>query len=123
MGKLTDKELIEELQYRFSQNKKSLEELSALTKQLQTVNNKLKESEKLKSLFLSNIRNEMNNPLASILGLSQNIQSIDPKHWERTRIMATHIHTEAFSLDFQLKNIWLLQMLYLSPVSLIRFWR
>lgn len=106
MSKLTDKELIEELQYRFSQNKKSLEELSALTKQLQAVNDKLKESEKLKSHFLSNIRNEMNNPLASILGLSKNIQSIDPKHWERTKSMANLIHSEAFSLDFQLKNIF-----------------
>jgi signal transduction histidine kinase len=106
MNKLTDKQLLEELQHRFSQNKKSLEELSALTKQLQTVNNKLKESEKLKSQFLSNIRNEMNNPLASILALSKNIQSIDPKHWERTKSMATLIHTEAFSLDFQLKNIF-----------------
>jgi signal transduction histidine kinase len=48
----------------------------------------------------------MNNPLASILGLSKNIQSIDFKHWERTKHMASLIHTEAFSLDFQLKNIF-----------------
>jgi signal transduction histidine kinase len=106
MNKLTDRELLEELQYRFSQNKKSLEELSALTRQLQTVNNKLKESEKIKSQFLSNIRNEMNNPLASILALSKNIQSIDPSHRERIKSMAALIHKEAFSLDFQLKNIF-----------------
>lgn len=106
MSKLTDHELIEELQYRFAQNKKSLEELSTLTRQLQLVNKKLKESEKLKSQFLSNIRNEMNNPLASILGLCKNIQFINPEHWERTKSMAALIHTEAFSLDFQLKNIF-----------------
>lgn len=106
MSRLTDKELIQELQYRFSQNKKSLGELSALTKQLQKVNNKLKESERLKSQFLSNIRNEMNNPLASILGLSKNIQAIDSKQWQRIKSMAAFIHTEAFSLDFQLKNIF-----------------
>jgi signal transduction histidine kinase len=106
MNKLTDKELLEELQHRFSQNRKSLEELSALTRQLQTVNDQLTASEKIKSQFLSNIRNEINNPLASILALSKNIQLIDPRHKERINSMAALIHREAFSLDFQLKNIF-----------------
>src|SRR5687768_5674634 len=106
MSKLTDKELLEELQNRFSENKKSLEELSTLTKQLQALNDKLKESEKIKSLFLANIRNEMNDPLTSILGLSKNIQSPDNSQWEKTRAMAALIHAEAFNLDFQLRNIF-----------------
>ena len=106
MSKLTDKELLEELQHRFSENKRSVEELSALTKQLQALNDKLKESEKIKSLFLANIRNELNDPLTSILGLSKNIQSPGNDQWEKTRAMAALIHAEAFDLDFQLRNIF-----------------
>jgi signal transduction histidine kinase len=106
MSKLSDEELIEELQQRFSQNTKSLAELSKLTKQLKNVNHKLKESEKLKSQFLSNIRNEMNNPLASIMGLSKNIQLVSQLHPEKVQSMAALIHAEAFDLDFQLKNIF-----------------
>jgi signal transduction histidine kinase len=106
MSKLSDKELIEELQQRFSQNKKSLTELSQLTKQLQKVNSQLKESEKIKTQFLSNIRNEINNPLASIMGLSRNIQAASQAHGEKIPSMAALIHAEAFDLDFQLKNIF-----------------
>lgn len=106
MSKLSDEELVEELQQRFSQNKKSLAELSKLTRQLQKVNNKLKESEKLKSQFLSNIRNEMNNPLASIMGLSRNIQAAHLASPDKIKSMAVLIHAEAFDLDFQLKNIF-----------------
>jgi signal transduction histidine kinase len=106
MTKLSDEELIDELQQRFSQNKKSLTELSKLTRQLQKVNYKLKESENLKSQFLSNIRNEMNNPLSSIMGLSRNIQASHPANEDKIKSMAALIHAEAFDLDFQLKNIF-----------------
>ena len=41
-----------------------------LLKDLENLNSKLIQSEKVKSEFLSNIRNEINNPLSSILGLS-----------------------------------------------------
>ena len=40
---------------------------------LEAVNDRLKESESLKTNFLSNIRNEINNPLTAIMGLSQQI--------------------------------------------------
>jgi signal transduction histidine kinase len=118
MAHLTDKELIEELQQRFNHKKKALKELSTLTKQLQEVNNRLHESEKLKSHFLSNIRNEMNNPVASILGLSKNIQLVDPQQWEKTKLMASLIHAEAFNLDFQLKNIFAAAELEAGEVTL-----
>jgi signal transduction histidine kinase len=69
------------------------------------VNEKLRQSEGLKSDFLSNIRNEINNPLASILGLSRQI--VDKKvDGEIAREMASTIFGEAFDLDFQLRNIF-----------------
>lgn len=106
MNRLSDEELIEELQSRFSANKKSLGELSELTRQLQQVNEKLKDSEKLKSQFLSNIRNEMNNPLSAIIGLSKNILLVEKQTVEKAQYMAALIHAEAFNLDFQLRNIF-----------------
>ncbi|MFO7984219.1 MAG: HAMP domain-containing sensor histidine kinase [Desulfuromonadales bacterium] len=105
-SKLTDQELIEELKDRFDFNRKALQDLSALTKKLEEVNNKLQDSEGLKSHFLSNIRNEINNPLTSILGLSN--QLMDGAMEPQKRIAtASLIYSEAFTLDFQLRNIFM----------------
>ncbi len=104
--KLTDAELLEEIKKRFEEKQDSLQELENLTSQLQTVNKKLAESEALKTHFISNITNEIVNPFASILGLSKNIIAARPENYEKIRSMAVLIHSEAFSLDFQLKNIF-----------------
>jgi len=105
MNTKSDQELLDELQRRFGQNQKTLREQAKLLKELELVNNKLVESEKLKSQFLSNIRNEINNPLTSILGLSQTIAQghHDQAHLKR---ISRLIHQEAFVLDFQLRNIF-----------------
>lgn len=109
MKKLSNEELINELSDRFEEfkeNLKSLKEQRELTQQLQKVNKKLEESESLKSHFLSNIRNEINNPMASILGLSRNIMNADSQSLEQVKSMAKLIFSEAFQLDFQLRNIF-----------------
>lgn len=99
MSKLTDSELIEELRLRMDEKSRALEELKIL-------NRRLHESEKLKSHFISNITNEIVNPFSSILGLSKNILSVDKENWKKVLSMVAMIHSEAFSLDFQLKNIF-----------------
>jgi signal transduction histidine kinase len=104
--KLTDAELLAELKQRFEQNKKALEELKALNEELIVVNKKLEESEALKSHFVSNITNEIINPFTSILGLSKAILSVDKENWKRVFSMIALIHAEAFSLDFQFRNIF-----------------
>jgi len=106
MYKLTDEELFDELKKKLTENKKSIEELKELTSQLKDLNRKLEESEKLKSHFLSNIRNEIINPLAAILGLSKNILLFNPEEIDRIKSFAGMIHSEAFTLDFQLQNIF-----------------
>ncbi len=106
MAKLTDKELIEELRIRMSEKTNALEELKVLNEKLRNVNRKLEESEALKSHFISNITNEIVNPFSSILGLSKNILSVDKENWKKVFSMVAMIHSEAFSLDFQLKNIF-----------------
>lgn len=103
---ITDEMLIEELKVRFAEKKESLSKLQKLTNELKEVNLKLSESEALKSHFISNITNEMVNPFTSIVVLSKNILSIKEGDWDRVKRMAGLIHSEAFNLDFQLKNIF-----------------
>ncbi len=103
---LTDDELIHELKRRFELNKKSLKELKDLNAELKVVNKKLEESEALKTHFISNITNEIINPFTSIIGLSKAILSVDKENWKKVISMVALIHSEAFNLDFQLRNIF-----------------
>ena len=72
---------------------------------MRRVNEKLVQSEKLKSDFLSNIKNEINNPITSVLGLVNQIivhpQDI-PKIVNNVRLIFNEVH----ALDFQMKNIF-----------------
>lgn len=106
MSKLTDSELIEELKNRFDDKDKALFDLKVTTRKLEDVNRKLQESEALKSDFLSNIRNEINNPLTSIIGMSREIKSGPPTDSSTLYSLASTIFNEAFNLDFQLHNIF-----------------
>ncbi len=106
MIRVTDKELLDELKKRFDKIQKALYDHREMSKLLKKINKQLQESEALKSNFLSNIRNEMNDPLASIIGLSSQLllkRSFDKK---TITVIAEMIHSEAFNLDFQLNNIF-----------------
>jgi len=103
---ISDDFLVEELKKRLSDNKKALGDLRVLTKKLETLNEKLAESEAVKGNFLSNIRNEINNPLASIMGISKQLAG-GTADLETAKLMAQTIHNEAFDLDFQLRNIFI----------------
>jgi len=106
MLKLTDEQLIEEIRQRFEFKHNALNDMRALTKKLEQMNEKLQESEALKSQFLSNIRNEINNPLSAIMGLSAQFfgKKCDP---EVCKTSARMIYAEAFNLDFQLQNVFM----------------
>ena len=106
MGKMTDLELIEEIRQRFEFNRNALQEMRTLTKKLERINEKLQESEAVKSHFLSNIRNEIINPLSAIMGLASQGSSgvFDTSAWQKSAAM---IYNEAFNLDFQLQNIFM----------------
>jgi signal transduction histidine kinase len=77
-----------------------------LMKNLEGLNKKLQESESLKSNFLSNVRNEINNPLTSIMGLSEQIMKEVNLEFDSIKQRALMIYSEAFDLDFQLRNIF-----------------
>jgi len=106
MHDLSDQQLIETLRGRFELNRKALFDLQAVTRQLEKTNQKLQESEALKSHFLSNIRNEINNPLTAILGWAKQMSGRELKG-EKVSAIARMIHDEAFNLDFQLQNIFM----------------
>lgn len=106
MSNLSDKQLLRELRLRLEERKKLDNEMKELSKDFQNVTKKLKESEALKSHFISNISNEIVNPFTSILGLSKAILSVEKNDWKKVVSMVALIHSEAFNLDFQLRNIF-----------------
>lgn len=104
--RLTDKEILSELKRRFEESDAMLKAERKLIAELNVVNEKLLASEHLKSNFLSNIRNEINNPIAAILELSKNIYE-GKMDVESMKKFGTLIYAEAFDLEFQLRNVFL----------------
>ncbi|MBF0611905.1 MAG: HAMP domain-containing histidine kinase [Magnetococcales bacterium] len=107
MMPLSDDDLIAELKKRFDFTKQALYDLKIVTRKLEEVNKKLEESEHVKSSFLSNIKNEINNPLTSIQGLAQQLTSSVADDADMVRTIGHLIHAESFNLDFQLRNIFI----------------
>lgn len=106
LTQISNHELATELRRRFDAYDQSILEMQKLNSDLKILNKRLEESEKLKSHFISNITNEIINPFASILGLSKAILSVDKENWKKVISMIALIHSEAFNLDFQFKNIF-----------------
>jgi signal transduction histidine kinase len=104
--KLSDEQLLLMLRNRLSQKKSDDNGEHKMFMELQAVSNKLKQSEQLKSNFLSNIRNEINNPISSVLGLSKLMLSAGQNDKDQMKRHAFLIHNEIFQLDFQMRNIF-----------------
>ena len=97
MSNLSDKQLLKELRDRLEERKNFDNEIKDLSRELQEVTRRLKESEALKSHFISNISNEIINPFTSILGLSKAILSVEKHDWKKVVSMVALIHGEATS--------------------------
>lgn len=109
---LTESQLKVKLKSSLEERDRAIRENEGLTKSLKDVNRKLSASEEFKSSFLSNLRNEINNPLASIIALSSEMRitddkkekcDIDDKH--KCKKLTWMILYEALSLDFQVRNM------------------
>lgn len=81
-------------------------QVSILCGEVRELSGKLTNSEAIKTHFISNVCNEIVNPFASIMGLSRNIVNYGGDDMSRVKNMAEMIYSEAFDLDFQLKNIF-----------------
>jgi signal transduction histidine kinase len=91
----------------YQQIKQLQETNKHLLKQIDDLNKKLVESETFKSHFLSNITNEIVNPFASVMGLSQQIIELKEENRHKAAELAGLILSEAAALDFQLRNIFM----------------
>jgi len=100
---LDDAELLEEVRERIAGKERALAELRQATRTLEVLNERLLASESAKSRFLANIRNEMNNPLAGVLGCAREIARGCES--EQSRVLVGALLDEAGVLDFQLRNI------------------
>ncbi len=88
-----------------------------LLKQIDDINKKLVESETFKSHFLSNVTNEIVNPFASVMGLSQQIMKLKKGNLQKAVELAGLIYSEAAALDFQLRNIFMAARLEAGEVK------
>lgn len=77
-----------------------------LRAQVVELSSRLNVAEAIKSHFISNVANEIVNPFSSILGLSSQLMDIKNIDITQVKHIASLIHTEAFHLDFQLRNIF-----------------
>ncbi len=91
------------LQERINELEKKVEQS---THQLEKLSSKLLVAESQRSSFLSNILNEINNPLTSILGLTNNIKRMVYSNPELVHKQANLVFEQAFELDYKMKNIF-----------------
>lgn len=104
LEKLSDKALLREIARRFEEKSASVVEMEEMTKKLLELNEKTKESEKIKSQFLSLIKNEFNNPITSVLNLTNSL--INNIKTDRALEIAKLINSDVAKLDFFFKNIF-----------------
>lgn len=100
---LNDAEIIQLLEQRPGLVAKYLNERQEkMMDELMAVNKKLVIAEQIKTDFLSNIRNEIINPVSALLGLSQSL--VDQANDQSAHI-AGLIYDETYKLNFQMNNI------------------
>ena len=95
--------LIQEIERRFKQRDQTIFELKVVMDKLENMNKKLLEAEENRSKFISIIRNEFNNPLASMISLSKKL--IDGKEKVDINRIGNSLYMDVLSLNFQISNI------------------
>lgn len=106
MTDIPDNVLIGEIKKRFKEKNRMLLEVRMAMRKLEEVNKKLEDSERLKSNFISNIKNEINNPLASIMSFAGVLRNEEGIEISDVRSIAKYLYEDSFNLDFQLRNIF-----------------
>ncbi|MBN2892540.1 MAG: HAMP domain-containing histidine kinase [Bacteroidales bacterium] len=106
MEKLSDIALLKELQKRLKKNDELSAEVFHLKNEIMEVNQKLEDSEIFKSHFISNVTNELVNPVASLLALTRFLYQSDVEDSEKIKKFSRLIFQEAFDIDFQLRNVF-----------------
>lgn len=77
-------------------------EIDFLSRKILDLNNRLVESEKSKSKFISLIANQLNNPMTALLGL---IPHLAPPEGSKTEPLFEMVSEEVLALDFFIQNL------------------
>ena len=85
-----------------------IEENKQLKQEMFELGQKLADSERFKSHFISNVTNELMNPVTSLLAFAELLYKIDENTpFEKIKHFSSQIHNEAVDINFQLKNIFM----------------
>lgn len=102
LEKIENSDLLKEIERRFSQRDNTIHELKIMMKKMEEINKRLLDAEENRSKFISIIRNEFNNPLATMLSLSKKL--ITGKHVD-IELIGDSLYEEVLNLSFQIANI------------------
>ncbi len=83
------------------------EVIAQLEARLDEVNARLFRAERGKSYFISHALNELNNPLSAIIGLTEQVMSMQQPPWNQVRESLQWVRDESSYLEFQLKNLFM----------------
>ncbi len=103
LDEIDSKSLIVEIEKRLNERESMLFDMNIMMKKMEEMNKKLLKAEENKSKFMSIIKNEFNNPLASMLSLSNTLLTTSKD--EKVMFIGQTIQEEAFLLNFQINNI------------------
>jgi signal transduction histidine kinase len=101
---VSDGDLLSEISRRFEEKQSSIAEMEFLTKKLLAMNEESQQAQEVKSQFLSLIKNEFNNPMSSLLNLSNLM--LKKSNDDKLTSIADMMKIELLKLDFSLKNIF-----------------
>ena len=106
MKNISDNALLKELQKRLKIKEEIETELFYQKKELLEINQKLENSEKFKSHFISNLTNELVNPITSLLGFAKFLQHTEVDDSEKISKFSKLIYKNAFEINFHLQNVF-----------------
>lgn len=101
----THNELIEAVATVQDERDRALHDLRAVQRKLLEMNEHMEQAEMCRSHFLSNIRNQVNSPISSLIGLSAILQGTRAPDAGEVRKIARVIQCEVLDLDFDMRNM------------------
>ncbi len=101
----THHELIEAIATAQDERDRAFYDLRAVQRKLLEMNEHMERAEMCRSHFLSNIRNQVNSPISSLIGLSDILQEARAADAAEVRKIARTIQREVLDLDFDMRNM------------------
>lgn len=103
LEKISNNDLLQEISNRFIQRDATISESKVMMKKLEEINKKLSKAEENRSKFMSIIKNEFNNPLATMMSLSKSL--LKSTEDDKIQMIGRLLHEESLLLNFQIKNV------------------